>query len=138
YPARHPGANHHLAFFPLYPLLMRAMPVDTFWAAFILSNACALIAALCILKLAGFEAATLFLCSPGAHFFTYPYSEALFAAALAACLLLLKSERFLAAGLAGAVASATRSPGLAAAVALLTHAAVTRRARAALGGCLAL
>ena len=25
YPPPHPGANHHLAFFPLYPLLLRAM-----------------------------------------------------------------------------------------------------------------
>lgn len=137
YPPRHPGANHHLAFFPLYPLLLRAMPFDVFWAAFLLSNLCALIAALIVLRLAGFEAAALFLCSPGAHFFCYPYSEALFAAALAACLLLLRSERYLAAGLAGAVASATRSPGVAAAVALFTQ-VVRGRFRAALGGIVAL
>lgn len=134
YPPRHPGANHHLAFFPLYPLLLRAMQIDVFWAAFILSNVCTLIAALCVLKLAGFEAAALFLCTPGSHFFTYPYSEALFAAALAACLLLLKHEKYLPAGLAGAVASATRSPGVAAAVALFA----TFKPRAWLGGAVAL
>src|SRR5205814_1624314 len=55
YPPRHPGANHHLAFFPLYPLLLRAIPIDVFWAAFILSNLCAWIAAFCVLRLAGFE-----------------------------------------------------------------------------------
>lgn len=134
YPPWHPGANHHLAFFPLYPLLLRATRLDVFQAAFLVSNACALLAALLIARLLprradGLRAAVLFLCSPGAHFFTYPYSEALFAAALAASLLALRSERFLAAGLAGAVASATRSPGVAAAVALVTQAAVAVRGR---------
>lgn len=134
YPPRHPGPNHHLVFFPLYPLLLRALHVDVFWAAFIVSNFCCLIAALCILRLAGFEAAALFLCAPGSHFFSYPYSEALFAAALAATLLFLQSRQFLAAGLAGAVASATRSPGVAAAVALFA----SRTARGFLAGILAL
>jgi hypothetical protein len=140
YPPRHPGPNHHLAFFPLYPLLLRALHFDVFWAAFFLSNASALIAALCIARLAGLQAAVLFLCSPGAHFFTYPYSEALFAAALAGCLLLLRSERYLFAGLAGAVASATRSPGVAAALALATQAATvaSARLRAAAGALVAL
>ena len=138
YPPRHPGPNHHLVFFPLYPLLLRATHVDVFWAAFIVSNLCCLIAALCVLRLSGFEAATLFLCGPGSHFFSYPYSEALFAAALAASLLLLQSRRFLAAGLAGAVASATRSPGVAAAVALFTEAFVSRRFRVLLAGVLSL
>jgi len=138
YPPRHEGPNHHLVFFPLYPLLLRATGLDVFWAAFLLSNLCCLIAAVCILRLAGFEAATLFLCSPGSHFFVYPYSEALFAAALAASLLLLRSRRFFAAGLAGAVASATRSPGVAAAVALFAEAFAERRARAFLAGLVAL
>jgi hypothetical protein len=149
YPPRHPGPNHHLVFFPLYPLLLRAMRIDVFWAAFLLSNACALAAALLIARLAalrkpadGLRAAVLFLASPGAHFFTYPYSEALFAAALAAALAALRSEKFLIAGVAGAVASATRSPGVAAAVALFAHAATAVRAsvrlRALLGAALAL
>jgi hypothetical protein len=138
YPPRHPGANHHLAFFPLYPLILRALPLDVFWAAFLVSNLCTLIAALCLLKLWDWRAATLFLCSPGAHFLTYPYSEALFAAGLAASLLLLSNERYLAAGLAGAVASATRSPGVAAAVALFAQFFSSRRVLASLGGVVAL
>ena len=143
YPPRHPGPNHHLAFFPLYPLLLRATHLDVFWAAFLVSNACTLLAALCLARLVkrpadGLRAAVLFLASPGAHFLTYPYSEALFAAALAACLLLLRSERYLFAGLAGAVASATRSAGVAAAVALGAQALATRRVRAALGSVVAL
>ena len=143
YPPRHPGANHHLAFFPLYPLLLRATHLDVFWAAFLISNACTLVAALCIARLTrrpadGLRAAVLFLASPGAHFFAYPYSEALFVAALAVCLLLLRTERYLFAGLAGAVASATRSAGVAAAVALGAQALATRRVRAALGSVVAL
>jgi hypothetical protein len=134
YPPRHGGPNHHLVFFPLYPMLLRALPMDVFRAAFLVSNLCCLIAALCILRLAGFEAAALFLCGPGSHFFSYPYSEALFAAALAAMLLLMQSRRFLAAGLAGAVATATRSPGVAAAVALFTQ----RSTKAFLAGLLSL
>ena len=147
YPPRHPGANHHLAFFPLYPLVLRATHLDVFWAAFWVSNACTLMAALCIARLSkrpadGLRAAVLFLASPGAHFFAYPYSEALFAAALAASLLLLLRERYLLAGLAGAVASATRSPGVAAAVALGTQALLavrtSARVRAFCGAALAL
>lgn len=138
YPPQHPGANHHLAFFPLYPLLLRAMQVDVFWAAFMLSNLCALIAALCMLRLWDERAAVLFLCSPGAHFFAYPYSEALFAAALAAALLWLSRGRYLAAGLSGAVASATRSPGVAVAVALGAQAVASRSGRAALSALVAL
>ena len=142
YPPRHPGPNHHLAFFPLYPLLLRATHLDVFWAAFWVSNGCALLAALCLARLPrrpadGLRAAVLFLATPGAHFFAYPYSEALFAAALAASLLLLLRERYLFAGLAGAVASATRSPGVAAALALGTQALLAVRTSArlrALGG----
>ncbi len=149
YPPQHDSPNHHLVFFPLYPLLLRAMSIDVFCAAFLLSNACTLAAALLIVRLGalrkpadGLRAAVFFLASPGAHFFTYPYSEALFAAALAAALLALRSEKFLAAGLAGAAASATRSPGVAAAVALFAQAATSVRTsvrvRAILAGLLAL
>ena len=134
YPPYHPGPNHHLVFFPEYPLLLRWMHLDTFWAAFLLSNLCCLIAAACILKLASLEAAALFLCAPGSHFLSYPYSEALFTAAMAGALLLLGRQRYLAAGLAGAIASGARSPGVAAAVALFS----VFRARAWLGGVLAL
>lgn len=157
YPPRHPGPNHHLAFFPLYGLLVRLIASgvgNVFWAAFLLSNLCTLIAALLIVELGklarpadGLRAALLFLASPGAHFFVYPYTEALFAALLAASLLLLRSQRFLLAALPGAAASAVRSPGVAAAFALFAQAwatgSRTARARAlgasalSLGGLLA-
>jgi len=123
--------RYQLAFFPLYGLLVRALARgvgNVFWAAFLLSNLSALIAALLIVELGklarpadGLRAAVLFLASPGAHFVAYPYTEALFAALLAAALLLLRSQRFLLAALPGAAASAVRSPGIAAAVALFAH-----------------
>src|SRR2546428_9626135 len=75
-----------------------------------------------MLPLGGVAAALLFLCSPGAHFLAYPYSEALFALALAAGLAAVQSERLGAAALAGAAASATRSPGGAMALALVGQA----------------
>jgi len=148
YPPPGPGPNHHLAFFPLYGLLVRLVSLvvgNVFWAAFLLSNLCALIAALLVVELGklsrpsdGLRAAVLFLASPGAHFFSYPYTEALFAALLAAALLSLRSQRFLLAALPGAAASATRSPGVAAAVALLAQAWESRSGRALAASALSL
>jgi hypothetical protein len=125
--------NHHLAFFPLYPLVVRAaagcIGGNIFWAAFAVSNLAALLASLAVLRLGrirrssdGVRAAVLFLASPGAHFLRYPYSEALFSLALSLALLALLADRFFLAAAAGAAASATRAPGLAAAVAMGTHA----------------
>jgi len=126
YPARRLDAPvYHLGFFPLYPLVVRAaerVSGNFFWAAFAVSNLCALLAALLMLPLGGVAAALLFLCSPGAHFLAYPYSEALFALALAAGLAAVQSERLEAAALAGAASSATRSPGAAMALALVGQA----------------
>lgn len=129
YPPRHPGPNHHLAFFPLYGLAVRgAMQLvpNPFWAAFLVSNLSTLIAAFLMLELGGLEVVILFLSSPGAHFLLYPYTEALFTALLAATLLLVRSKRYLLAALPAAAASATRSPGIAGAVALLTESVANR------------
>ena len=130
YPEPRPGwPIHQLAFFPLYPLAVRAMaPLfggNLFWSAFAVSNLCTLLAALLMLKLGalrrrtdGVRAALLFLASPGAHFFAYPYSEALFALGLALGFVALRDGRLALAAGAGAAASATRSPGVAVALAL--------------------
>jgi len=119
---------YHLGFFPLYPLAIRAVAGavgNFFWAAFALSNLCALLAALLLIELGalqrradGVRAAMLFLAAPGSNFLSYPYSESLFALALAAGLLAARSNRLAGAALAGAAASATRPAGLAVAVAL--------------------
>jgi len=145
YPApRAHSPVYHLGFLPLYPLAVRTFERvlgNFFWAAFAVSNVSALLAALLMLKLGGWKAALLFLASPGAHFLAYPYSEALFALALAAALVALQSERLVLAAAAGAAASATRPPGVAVAVALIAHAPRRLRnwaaAAAALSGMIA-
>jgi Mannosyltransferase (PIG-V) len=140
YPPPRRDPVYHLGFFPLYPLAVRAferISGNFFWAAFAVSNLCALLAALLMLPLGGAAAALLFLCSPGAHFLAYPYSEGLFALALAAGLAAIKSERLGTAALAGAAASATRSPGVALALALVGQSPRRLRNWAAAAGALA-
>ena len=136
-----PRRNYHLGFFPLYPLAVRALtPLfgNVYWAAFALSNACALAAALVLLELGavrrradGLRSALLFLAAPGANFLSYPYSEALFALALAVGLLAARRERLAVAAAAGIAASSTRAPGLAVAVALATSPGARRLLAAA-------
>ncbi len=144
-----PRRNYHLGFFPLYPLAVRGLTVlvgNVYWAAFAISHACALGAALLLLELGavrrradGLRSAFLFLAAPGANFLSYPYSESLFALALAAGLLAARRERLATAALAGAVASATRAPGVVVAVALASSPRVRRLAAAvaAVGGAVA-
>jgi hypothetical protein len=137
-----PRPVYHLGFFPLYPLALRAAATvvgNYFWAAFALSNLCALLAALLLVDLGairrrtdGIRVAILFLAAPGANFLSYPYSEALFALCLAAGLLATRSGRLASAALAGAAASATRPAGLGVALALAS-APTVRRSIAAVG-----
>jgi hypothetical protein len=121
YPPPREGPIYHVAFFPLYPLLVRALDQlfhSTVVVAVLLSNLCALGAALLLSGWGapryrhGMLAALLFLCSPGAHFMSLPYTEGLFALLLVGSLALLRRERFWAAASLGALASATRSAGV--------------------------
>jgi hypothetical protein len=158
YPPPHPdhAPDFHAAFFPLYPLAVRGLTWivgDTFWAAFLLSNACALLAALVMLRLGsigaqprdGLRASLLLLASPGAHFFSYPYPEALFVLLLSLSLLAIAVDRPMLAAVTGALASGVRSAGVVVAVCLLVMAWKRRKevpaatvralsATAALGG----
>lgn len=120
----------HAAFFPLYPLLVRAVtPItgNTFWAAVLVANASTLLTVLLLYRLVtsrfgrevGLAAACAFVASPGSHFLSFPYTEGLFALLLVAALWLLERDRLLAAGLVGAFATATRSTGVAVTAALL-------------------
>ncbi len=114
---------YSLAFFPAYPLAVRALTYlvgDTFAASLLLSNLCALGAAFFVYRLGrtmgrlseGVRAALLFLASPGAHFLSLSYTEGLFALSLAAALFALARRRTGLAALAGGLASATRSAGI--------------------------
>jgi hypothetical protein len=120
YPRPEGGAPvYHSAFFPLYPSAISALtPLvgDSFWAAFIISNVSALLAGLVVLRLGavnarprdGLRAALLLLGSPGAHFFSYPYPEAMFVLLVSLALLAVSLERPLLAIIPGALATATR------------------------------
>lgn len=139
YPPPHDGAPiYHSAYFPLYPIAVRAVTRllgDTFWAAFAISNVCALLAGLVVLRLGavnarprdGLRAAILLLGSPGAHFFSYPYPEAMFVLLVGLGLLAVALDRPLLAVVPGALATATRSAGVVIPFALLIRAWKARR-----------
>ncbi|HEY2507239.1 MAG TPA: mannosyltransferase family protein [Streptosporangiaceae bacterium] len=126
--------NASAAFFPGYPLLIRAVGYLSFGhllvAAYIVSNA-ALLAALCVLyrltdRELGAEAArraVLYLAIfPTAFFLFDTYSEALFLLCVLASLSLARSRHWLWAGLAGAGATLTRSIGIVLILALAVEA----------------
>lgn len=123
-----PGAGNpaqsSIAFFPAYPLSMKGLAAVTglapeTWGVLIsmlAGTAAAVVIWFLVARLADEAAATravaLFSFFPGAFAFTMVYADALFVLAAAACLLALVSERWMAAGLAAAVAGATRPNGL--------------------------
>jgi len=127
------------AFFPLYPMTVRAFDQlvhDPVITSMLVSNVCALAAALVISRLAsestggvGRHAAILFLASPGAGFLSFPYSESLFSLLVAAGLLAIVRDRPLLAGLFGGLASATRPTGLVIAFVLMVRAVQLARTR---------
>lgn len=124
------------AFFPGYPLVVRAVHVATLlpylYAALLASAVLGLLAVWAVHTLGsafggapvGRAAALLVAAWPGAGAFTLPYSEGLFVAAAAMALVYLQRERWVVAGLFGAVATATRPTGVAIVVATAAVAAV--------------
>jgi hypothetical protein len=127
------------AFFPLYPLAIRAVSWllggHPFAAALLVSSA-ALLAALVVLRLlaaaelgeAAARRSVLYLCLfPTAVFLFAPYSEPLFLLLSAWAFLAARRGRWAAAGLAGALAALTRSVGVVLAAALAVE-ALHRRA----------
>jgi hypothetical protein len=144
YPPAREGPVFHAAFFPLYPLLIRALDTvvhDTVVAALLIAHACTFAGALLLCRLSryvtpfsGRTAALLFLSSPGADFLAFPYSEALFCLLVTLAVLAVMSDHHLLAGGLGALASATRPTGIVVAV-MLVVAAWQRRpsGRAAIG-----
>jgi len=115
----------NFAFFPLYPLLVRwVTPLfagDTMVAAIALSNACAFAALLYVFRYArmvGLDRgaallAVALLCSlPQSFTLSVVLSEGLFLMLLAAATYHLRAGHYLAAGIAAALLSATRAPGI--------------------------
>lgn len=115
----------NVAFFPLYPLLIRAalavLPASTVYVVGVLLNHVVFFVALMAVWLyanhlggRGVAQRTVYLLSifPAAFFFSAAYTESLFLLTSAAALLALQRGRFGAAGVAGFFAALTRVPGL--------------------------
>jgi hypothetical protein len=117
------GSSDRAAFFPLYPLLVRAGGVvcgSPLVAGLAISLAAFLIALAALHRLAtielGPEAARWAVLSlalfPGSLWFSAVYSESLFLMVSVGAVLCARRERWAAAGLLGALGAATRSAGL--------------------------
>ena len=134
------GTGHRvqseIAFFPLYPLLVRLVdpliPGGPSTAGVVVTLICGALATVFVWQLTAWiadrdtanRAAVLFCFSPGAFVLSLVYAEALMLALGAACLLALLQRRWVAAGVLAALASATRPNGAAFAVACLWAAGV--------------
>ena len=136
--------RHHLsdvAFFPGFPALIRGVSsvtgLSTLHAAiavsFVLGAAATVLVWQLAARLVGRDkanrAAALFVFFPGAFVLSMAYAETLMIVAAAACLFFLLDRRWTLAGLAGAVATATRPNGIAVliACAVVAFVAVLRR-----------
>lgn len=129
------------AFFPLYPFVVRAFDVifpggDTFAALavnLLLGAAAVVLVGLLALRLANADVAAramiLFAVFPGSFVLSFAYSEATLIVLAAACLLLLLDERWVLAGLVGALATATRPNGVAVVAACVVASFIAIRAR---------
>jgi hypothetical protein len=141
YPATVPLRAGHaaaspLAFFPLFPMVARALTVlfrlPPAAAAVTVSLAFGAVATVLFHRLAVLltdevvaDRATLLFCVfPGSAVFSVGYSESLMIALAAACLLALHRERWVVAGVAAALATATRPTAVALVAACVWAAAV--------------
>ncbi|MDO4567336.1 MAG: glycosyltransferase family 39 protein [Clostridia bacterium] len=115
--------QYHIVFFPFYPVLIKLFAYvtgNTFAAAMLVSLLTSVGGGMLLYRLlrldyghsaAAFAVALVFI-APGAFFFTAPMTESLFLLLSAACLYSVRKRRYLLAGLFGALAAFTRSPGV--------------------------
>ncbi|HVW32623.1 MAG TPA: mannosyltransferase family protein [Acidimicrobiia bacterium] len=148
YPAHLPTAAGHavestLAFFPLFPLLLRLLaaltPLSDALAGIAISLAAGAVAVAAMSRIAlrltgdpdrALRAVVLFSFFPGSMVLSMSYSEGVFVALAALCLLALLEERWWSAGLWAALATASRASALALVPACLWQAVrVVRRDR---------
>jgi hypothetical protein len=127
------------AFFPLYPLLTRAVGVITggHWllAAYLVSNIAVVVALVLLFRLTAFEMSeaharrvVVYACVFPTGFFLFaPYTESLFLALSVGCLYAARRRVWWLAAVLGVLAAATRSPGFLLAPALLVEAVLQRR-----------
>jgi hypothetical protein len=136
------GAQTDLAFFPLYPALMRAVGLaaggsdDAYLAAGVLvSNLALLVAALLLARLVALDhgpvaagaAVALLLAFPTTVIFSAVYAESLFLTCAVAALYFARTERRLLAGLASTAAALARPFGVLIAIPLAVELATQRR-----------
>jgi Mannosyltransferase (PIG-V) len=118
-----PGRESNVAFFPLYPTLVRALaPLfpTHFHAGIFLSNVCFLLGLVVLHdgtsrshgRAVARHAVLFALLSPAMIFFSAYYTESLFFLEVAVAFWAYERKRFAVAGLAGACASATRTTGV--------------------------
>ena len=137
YPLPRPSLVYDAAFFPLYPACVHALTLalrNTFAAATLFSNACALVASGLLLRLGrtrreGRALALLFLCAPGSLFLSAPYSEALFCLLLTLVLCAAAEGRIWLGASAGALLTACRPQGVVASLVLGVEALRSRGRR---------
>jgi 4-amino-4-deoxy-L-arabinose transferase-like glycosyltransferase len=127
------------AFFPVYPTIVRGANAvlpggDSFAALFVnlvLSVIAVLLVGVMARRLAGDEVAArsmvLFAVFPGSFVLSFAYSEATLIVLAAACLLFLMDERWWLAGIAAALATATRPNGVALVAACAVASAIAIR-----------
>lgn len=136
-----PDAPQNLAFFPLFPLLVRlARPFvfnDTLSSAFAVSTVASLCAAVAFYRLARLDlkpraagrAVWFLFAFPTAYFLHIGYTEALFLALVCGAVIAARSGNWVRAGLFGALASAARMNGVLLLVVFAAEAAVEWRRR---------
>jgi hypothetical protein len=127
------------AFFPLYPMLTRAVGVVTggHWllAAYLVSNGALVVALVLLYRLTALEMSeaharrvVVYACVFPTGFFLFaPYTESLFLAFSVGCLYAARRRVWWLAAVLGVLAAATRSPGFLLAPALIVEAVLQRR-----------
>ncbi len=131
-------ARNLIAFFPLYPAVIAAIAafgLPARLAALLISNVAGVVAAIILYEIArrdrddrtAFRAAALFTVFPTSYFLLVGYTEALFCALAFGAVLLARRQRWLASGLLGGLAAATRLTGLALVPFLVIEIIATRR-----------
>jgi hypothetical protein len=117
-------ARNLIAFFPLYPALISAVAaigLPLRLAALLVSNLAGIAAAILLYEVArldhpgnsAFRAAAFFTLFPTAYFLMVGYTEALFCAIAFGAVLAARRQRWVASGMLGGLAAATRLTGLA-------------------------
>ncbi|GGH31242.1 hypothetical protein [Paenibacillus segetis] len=116
-------AKYHIVFFPFFPDLIRVAWYFTqnyLAAGFIVSNVCALVAALFAYELAmldmrqrdAMRVVKYIFIFPAAFFFLIPMTESLFLALSLMCIYFVRQKQWLLGCFCGALAAYTRSPGI--------------------------